>query len=441
MTRRKAAIACVLIAAAASAPSAHAVPSFARELQVPCSACHTMFPQLNAFGRQFKLDGYLLGAGTKGVEAKDQKGREALALDAFPPLSVMLQTAFTHIDRSEPGVQNNAGQFPQEASLFVAGRITPRIGTFTQLTYTQEDGSIGLDMAELRYARVKTIKGKAVSYGAVLNNNPTMEDLWNSTPAWGFPWAAADAAPSPAASALVDGNLSQDVIGAGGYALVDNKYYFASTLYRSAHIGSNSPDAGSSNTIDGVAPYWRFAWQHAHGGRYLMVGAYGLRADLFPEGVGGATDDYRDLAADAQYELPVKSRTLRVHGTFIRENQDLGASQEAGLVGERKYDLDTLRLDAGLYAQRAAFILGHLAVDGGADAVRFAPDPVDGSSTGQPDSSAWIAEAIYSPWMNVQLRVQYTAYTKFNGRSSSYDGFGRNASQNDTLLLHAWFNW
>ena len=130
-----------------------------------------------------------------------------------------------------------------------------------------------------------------------------------------------------------------------------------------------------------------------------------------------------------------------MHGTFIREHQDLNASVALGLAADQTYDLDTLRVDAGLYRQRVGFILGLLDISGGTDAVRFAPNPVDGSANGQPDSRAWTAEVVFAPWLNVQLRVQYKAYTKFNGAGSNYDGFGRSASDNNTLLLHAWLAW
>ena len=43
-----------------------------------------------------------------------------------------------------------------------------------------------------------------------------------------------------------------------------------------------------------------------------------------------------------------------------------------------------------------------------------------------------------SPWANVRLGAQYTAYSKYNGSSSNYDGSGRKASDNDTLFLFAW---
>ncbi|MEO8636651.1 MAG: hypothetical protein ABI587_15345 [Gemmatimonadales bacterium] len=44
--------------------SAHreaAIPAFARKYSMPCSACHTAWPELNAFGQTFKDNGYQLG--------------------------------------------------------------------------------------------------------------------------------------------------------------------------------------------------------------------------------------------------------------------------------------------------------------------------------------------------------------------------------------------
>ena len=59
---------CAAVLVAYLPHAAHAVPSYARELKVPCAACHTAFPQLTAFGRQFKLDGYMLGGEPAGTE-------------------------------------------------------------------------------------------------------------------------------------------------------------------------------------------------------------------------------------------------------------------------------------------------------------------------------------------------------------------------------------
>ena len=38
-----------------------AIPAFARKYNLPCSACHTVWPELSAFGQSFKDNGYQLG--------------------------------------------------------------------------------------------------------------------------------------------------------------------------------------------------------------------------------------------------------------------------------------------------------------------------------------------------------------------------------------------
>ncbi len=43
--------------------SAYAIPSFARQTGLKCAACHTIFPELNDFGRSFKLHGYTTTGG------------------------------------------------------------------------------------------------------------------------------------------------------------------------------------------------------------------------------------------------------------------------------------------------------------------------------------------------------------------------------------------
>ena len=419
-----------------------AVPSFARELGVPCATCHSSFPQLNAFGRQFKLNGYVLGpAANNATKGQDSDGRSTLSLDSFPPLSVMLETAVTALNTSVPDTQNNNVELPQQASLFFAGRIGPQIGSFVQLTYSQADGQIALDSAEIRYANSAMLHGKAVTYGAFVNNNPTLEDLWNTTPAWRFPWVGPSVAPEPAAAPLIDGALAQDVMGGGGFASFQGKFYVASGLYRSAHVGHSSPTADSANTIDNVALYWRLAWQRTLGKNYVEFGTYGLHTRLHPLGITGATDNYVDYSLDSQLERAVGAHTFIAHGSYTRENQDLNASVAADLAERPSHRLGTLRLDAGIQSAKLGYMLGVARTTGDTDALRFAPEATTGSATGKPDTAVLIGEVIYSPLQNIQLRLQYQRYARFNGATTNYDGFGRNATDNDTLMVHAWFAW
>jgi hypothetical protein len=43
-----------------------------------------------------------------------------------------------------------------------------------------------------------------------------------------------------------------------------------------------------------------------------------------------------------------------------------------------------------------------------------------------------------NPWQNTRIGVEYTAYNRFNGGKTVYDGFGRDATGNDTLYVLAW---
>src|ERR1700689_4715660 len=101
-----------------------AVPSFARQTGMTCAACHTVFPELTPFGREFKLNGYVID-NLKQIKGVTMERRETLSLNSIPPLSVMLQVSFTHTASALPdsalnGALAKDGEvlFPQQASLF-----------------------------------------------------------------------------------------------------------------------------------------------------------------------------------------------------------------------------------------------------------------------------------------------------------------------------------
>ena len=75
----------------------------------------------------------------------------------------------------------------QEASLFLAGKLSDHIGSFSQVTYSDISRKLALDNVDVRYANNATLWGSSVNWGVSVNNNPTLQDLWNSTPAWRFP--------------------------------------------------------------------------------------------------------------------------------------------------------------------------------------------------------------------------------------------------------------
>jgi hypothetical protein len=416
------------------------IPSFSRQTGLACSACHTSFPQLNAFGRMFKLNGYTMTTG-QTVQAQDSSGKSTLRLDRIPPLSAMAITSLTSVRRNVPDQQNTSVEFPQELGLFYGGAIAPKIGAFLQLTYDPADGTIGMDNADIRFANHTTVGGKDVLYGVDINNSPTVQDVWNSTPVWGYPFVGSEVAPGPMASTLIDENLGQTVMGAGAYALWNNLVYGEVSVYRSAFQGGPIPvDGSAENAIHGVAPYWRVAVQHELEGGQIMVGTYGMIAHLVPSGFEGTWDTYKDAALDAQYDKTTQSgASLVAHATWIHESRALDATFAAGAATNLTSNLSTSRIDAIYYfPSRLGLGAGFFSTQGDSDPLLYPADPVDGSANGSPNSQGYILQASFMPWLNTRVGVQYVGYTSFNGSRFNYDGAGRDASDNNTLYLMTW---
>ena len=218
------------------------IPAFSRQTGLACSACHYHFPQLTPFGRTFKLNGYTLtGLKTIGQPTDSAAGRETLKLVPIPGVSAMVIASLTHTRTAQPGTQNNTAALPDQMSIFLAGALTPQIGAFTQFTYAAADGAIGIDNLDFRYARHQMLGQKDWLMGLTLHNNPSVQDVWNTLPAWGYPFVGSGVAPSPIASTLLDGGLAQQVAGLGAYSLWDNALYSEFTVYRSAPQGTAMP--------------------------------------------------------------------------------------------------------------------------------------------------------------------------------------------------------
>ena len=405
-----------------TASRAYATSGFARQTGLSCEACHTVFPELTPFGRKFKLNGYVF-TNTK------QLAPAQLALSEFPPFSIQLQASHTVLGKGLPdagtGVtdtsQRNSTQFPQALSLFYTGKISDRFGAFLQLTWNPSANAIGIDNSELRFAGHGTLtSGGDFIYGVTLNNNPTSQDVWNSTPAWGYPSMVTNVGVPTETKVLLDGGLAQQSVGLGGYLYMFNHLYLEVSGYRSAQTGFTNATTGGpgpldstapSDRISGVtAPYWRAAWEQDWNNSSLSVGTYGIRATTHQPGVGesGPTMTRTDTAVDAQYQHIGDDRIATVSGTWIHE-----ANSDA--------TVNTARVTGSFFYTR-----------------KIGGSVQDFSTTGMTGTRGGMFEFDYLPTLNTKIGAQYTAYSRFNGGSQNYDGLGRNASDNNTLLVFLW---
>ena len=310
--------------------------------------------------------------------------------------------------------------------------------------------------------------GKDLRIGFTINNNPTVQDPYNSTPAWGFPYVASGLAPTPTASPVLYGGFAGNSIGYTAYAWYDRSFYLEAGGYTTAspwwlaRIG-NGFGPGSTQ---GLAPYVRAAYQwdwnqqSAHIGGIYFGANVNPTVDTFVTDGSNGQDSYNDYGFDGSYAwFGDGTHIFTVQGLLLHENQNLKGSANALNAANAAngtpttfgsgYGLNSLNVNASYWYQNTyGFTVGWLKTWGPQNPVLYQPGELTGSLNGKPNNNAFILEADWvpfgkadsfaSPWANLKLGIQYTIYTQFNGASSNYDGFGRSASANNTLYLFAW---
>ncbi len=435
--------------------TSRALPSFARQMNMQCIACHTEYPLLTEFGRQFKLGGYTLSTGQ----------------DNAPPLAVMLQPSFTHTQAAQPGgaapgYQANNNFALTQASIFYAGRLfgpyaaalfgadganfANKFGIFLQSTYDGIGKAWSWDNTELRYADSKTVDGKSITYGFYLNNNPTMQDPWNTTPAWGFPFTSSGLAATPAAGTLVDGSVAGQVGGAGGYVMLANSLYVDVAGYRTLDRHTQKAlgvDPDGETQITGLAPYWRLALVRPVGKAGVWeFGTFGMAAETYPgRDPSAGKDRIVDVGIDSQYQQSFAHGDLTALVSWIHERSDWHASEALAATSNPVDRMRSFKGSVNYQFDRTYGLTGqYFKNSGDRDALLFAD-----SASGSPRSDGYVVQADYLPFnkdggpafwprSNVKLSLQYTAYQHFNGAKTNYDGAGANARDNNTLYLETW---
>jgi len=422
------------------AQSASALPSYARQTGQECAACHNGFPELTPYGRLFKLNGYVFGGGQSDL----------------PALAAMLVPSFTHTESGQTGGAaphygpNDNFALPQSASLFYGGAISTDlgVGAFLQTTYDGVNRRFTWDNTDIRYAKSTTLGGETL-FGVSLNNNPSVTDVWNSTPAWGYPFLASALAPAQSSTTMIEGAFAQKVAGLSAYGfwnrLVYAEFGAYTTLTKAADSALGVNPTGT-DSIKGLAPYWRFALQPQWGPSSFEVGVFGMAAAINPGRVTGfGTDHKTDIGFDTQYQFLTDLHSISVQASWITENQNLTASQALGSSTNSHDHLRSLHVKTSYYYQQTyGATVGYFRTDGSGDPGLYAGT----SALNSPNTMGWSGELDYLPfnhggpefwpWLNMKLGVEYIRYSKFDGAANNFDGAGRNAHNNNTLFVFDW---
>lgn len=443
-------LAVLTILVAFSPGLARAIPSFAQQTGQPCTACHigAFGPQLTAFGRAFKIGGYT------------QTGGDA----ATPiPISLMLLGSYSNTTKGQGGpAANNYGDngnfAMDQISVFLGGRLNDYAGALVQGTFDGIASSFHLDNSDLRLTTPLTVYDAELRLGLDVNNGPTVQDPYNSTYAWGYPFVASALVPVPTAQPLLANGLIGNSVGATVYAWYDRSLYVEAGLYNTygPSLLSYTGNAYGPGATTNPAPYLRAAYEWNWNGQSAHVGGIFLHSNINPAYAPFSStgslghDSYTDYAIDGGYQyLGDGTNVFSLLGIVDHEHQNLTGSFNAGASSQTDNSLNQARVTATYYYQQTyGLTAAWQRTWGSANPGLFPSQPVSGSANGKPNSNAFIFEADWvpfgksdswgAPWVNLKLGVQYTLYTQFNGGTSNYDGFGRAASDNNTLYVFAW---
>ncbi len=428
--------------AAFNLDGAIAMPSFSRQTGEECAACHVggFGPQLTPHGRKFKLMGYTESDGKFHV-----------------PLSAMAVGSWTHTAEDQAGGAGphagpNDNFAVDEVSAFLAGKIAGPVGAFIQVTYDGNEHHVALDNADIRAAFDTELMGKDLILGLSFNNNPTVQDAFNTTPAWGFPYTGSALTPEGIAGTLINGGAEMQVGGVSAYGYWNNLIYAEAGVYsRLSQSFLHDVGVERETVIKGAAPYWRLALTHEWNRQAASIGTFGMVADVYPDELHlSGTDRFTDICIDATYQfLGTRKNIFSVNASYVHEKQDRAASYALGLSSNPKNNLNEWKTNVSWYYDRTwGLTAGLFGTSGTPDPLLYAAEDITGSRVGAPGTKGYVLQADWTPfgkedswaapWANLRLGIQYTGYTKFNGASTDYDGAGRKASDNNTLFLFSW---
>lgn len=396
--------------------NAEAVPSFARQTGQNCVACHAggQFPELTPYGRLFKLTGYTIG-------------QRALPLAA---MAVLTANKVKVNDPAATGHAQDGKPIFNTASLFIAGKISDKVGGFAQITYenyagdTGYAGHTGSDNLDLRYADRLINDQQDLIYGLTLHNNPGVQDVWNSTPAWGYGVVPGSTGAGNGLTPLLDGGLAQQVAGIGAYAYWNKTLYAELTGYRTGDgiFSFMTQGNGGQINLQGTNPYARLALTHEWGPHNVMIGLSHLDVHQYtdPTSHAGPTDHYRDTGIDFQYQYLLDPYTLTATVTRIHENIDYGT------IGMDPATVNSLRAKTSFtYQAKYGATLSYFNL----------------TNNQNQESRGWTPEIFWTPVQYVRLGVQYTMFDKNEGVIDPRDPTGTlalKAGDTNTLFFYVW---
>lgn len=392
-----------------------AVPSFARQVGKPCSACHSIWPRLNATGREFKEMGYT-------DVADDYPRIEGDNLDLLrfgPPLSVsVISFPYSHSKKTdEKGVSET--RIPDEVAFFFAGRITPNLGAFVEPNWERDTNKVNVELAKFSAAKRlgSNTVGLVVSKGDVAAADP-----YNT-----IRFTAFHTINSPAIF------FDTDARGGGGdlfsFANTDNqgavangKFFNTIYLAAGAFKGDGASENVNSDPADGFA---RLAIEYPITGESIAsIGGFYY----------GGKERYAHLASDevVSQDLVYESKVARYGVDFQYQMESaphiidlvavyMGGKDKDVWDGSLTGDRSDVQFN-GCYGEISYFYDRTYGLTVGYDYLKSDDDK-------SLDKQGATVNVTYQPWLNTKIGIEYSHFLLANDEK-----------EDDTnVLLHFYF--
>ena len=279
------------------------------------------------------------------------------------------------------------------------------------------------------------------------NNAPTVQDVWNTTPGWSYPYYGSPQAPGAPASPTI-ATLSSDTGSVGLYALFDRHIYAELSEYHVAKNFFRFMSGGTSYQkgapyLDGWNPYWRAYWTKDHGPNVWMVGTFGMQSSLYPNSASpsGPTNNFDDTGIDSQYQYLGDTHKLTLRGSYIYEKQKWAGSYPLGNSSVPKGNLKNVNLSGSLALRDTwTFTAGYLLTNGSNNAALYGvTDPTGKLLSNKPNTTGYELEIDRTLTQNIIAMIKYSGFTKLDDLHGNIDGLGRHPSDNNTLWVNLFF--
>lgn len=417
-----------VMVAAAFAPEASALPVFARQTGMACSACHFQhFPLLNPFGRAFKSSGYTM-MGAQALLEDEQKKEKTLSIPANLNFGVLASMGYAKNNSTPdtsgsnknlgngywalPGTQETGGD--SEASLFVGGRVSEFAGFLTEIvlapTAAMDSAKMPIlfDVGDSKVGFVPFVtNGQGASYGLeTLNTGANaVHSMSNTVGPRGY----------NNTGAFISAISAQQYLGtatsAVGIALVgtSDKGFFNLTKFQQTGITASAPAALGSTYLRLAATFDLGGWDTGVGvqnwsGASLLT--QGTPTSGLVVGVPGTMQQTKASAIDGQLQGQIGEMPLGVYVSYATAPASANAIGGVGLANA--YNPGSMTRSSFNIAAELGVLPG-LATIGAA--VRQGKSGVADTSGGNATDNAFYLTATYKLQQNMLARLSYVSNT------------------------------